>query len=109
MAKLGRIGHVFLPFSLFLGGVILVHHILPGLGLVGHEFFSVTNERAKRRGIERLASVDAGQCGIDEAYSVSDLLGLFGQAPTLRAKQGEKVDRYRKNVGAARPAHRAMA
>jgi hypothetical protein len=51
------------------------------------------NKRAKRRSIERLASADAGQCGIDKFDGVGNLTSLFGQAAALSAKQGRKVDR----------------
>ena len=72
----------------------MIDDLFPCLCLVGHEIFSIADKRAKRRGIERLASADAGQCGIDQLDGLGNIIGLIGQAAALCAKQGSKIDRF---------------
>jgi len=82
------------PLGLFFGRVIAVDHVLPRFCLIVHDCISIADQRAKCRGIERLASVDAGQCGIDQDDGVANLLRLDRQPLALRAQQGGKVDRF---------------
>ena len=90
----GRIDHVFAPVGLLFGRVILVDHVLPGFCLIVHHLVSISDKRAKCRGIERLASVNAGQCGINECHRLGNLVCLADQSLALRSQKRGEVDRF---------------